>query len=309
MKRTIFTLLILSIIGTMSCRKSGANNMDIKQYDQQQITGYIASNGLTGMIRDTSGGDTTGTYYKILTPGSPTKPVDYPDSVSFVFTIRSFDGQFIAADTAINHYAGYLGHISPNGLMIAVRNILKYKGASMRLLLPSHLAFGVSGTGSGSKTITNGRIAGNQCLDYYVNLINDQRVYDDIVIRNYLTANSLSGYIKQNNGVYYKITVPGTGTDPITNNSTITCTYTGILMNGSIFDQFNTTGGTSFSIADLTQGVASALQHAVNGTSISILAPSALEYGAAGAGAGSTGISIPANACLRFDFTISAVSP
>lgn len=309
MKRTIFTLLILSIIGTMSCRKSGTNNIDIKQYDQQQIASYKSSNGLTDMIQDTSGHDTTGIWYKSINPGNTAKPVDYPDSVSFVFTIRSFDGKFITTDTVTNHYAGYLGHVSPNGLLLGIRNILKYKGASMRMLVPSHLAFGVSGTGSGSKTVTNGRIAGNQCLDYYVNLINDQRVYDDLVMRNYMTTNNLSGFTKLNNGVYYKITVPGTGTDPITDNSTITCTYTGFLMNGSIFDQFNTTGGTSFSIADLTPGVASALKHAVNGTSITIIAPSALEYGAAGAGAGSSGISVPVNACLRFDFTISAVAP
>lgn len=308
MKRILFTFLILSVIGLMSCRKSG-NNLDIKQYDQQQITNYIDANGLTDMTRDLSGGDTTGIYYKIINPGNTAKPLDYPDSVSFVFTLRSFDGKFIATDTVTNHYAGYVGHVTPNGLMLGIRNILKYKGASMRLLVPSHLGFGLSGTGQGSKTITNGRIAGNQCLDYYVNVIDNQRQYDDQVIQNYLKANNLTGYKATPNGVYYKITIPGTGIDPVNALSTITCTYTGFLLNNTVFDQYNVSGGTGFSIAELTPGVAEALQQpgVVVGTYISIIAPSALEYGAAGSSGGQE--NVPANACLRFDFAIITVSP
>src|SRR5580692_5342487 len=113
MKRIFFTLLILSALALSSCRKNGGD-LNIKQYDQQQITNYIAANGLTGMIRDTSGGDTTGIYYKIINPGNTAKPLDYPDSISFVYTLRSFDNKFIAPDTSINHYAGYVGHITPN---------------------------------------------------------------------------------------------------------------------------------------------------------------------------------------------------
>ena len=308
MKRILFTFLILSVIGLTSCHKSGTN-LDIKQYDQQQITNYIAANGLTGMIRDTSGGDTTGIYYKIINPGNTAKPLDYPDSVSFVYTLRSFDGKFIAPDTSINHYAGYVGHITPNGLLLGIRNILKYKGASMRVLVPSHLGFGLYGTGQGSKTVTNGRIAGNQCLDYYVNVIDNQRQYDDLVIQHYINANNLTGYTKLNNGVYYKITIPGTGIDPITDDSTITFTYTGFLFNNTVFDQFNTTGGVTYSLSQLTPGVVSALKYAVTGSYISILAPSALEYGGQGQSGGGGQENVPANACLRFDFAILGVTP
>jgi hypothetical protein len=45
-----------------------------------------------------------------------------------------------------------------------VYNLLKHKGASMRLLVPSRLAYGKTGYGSGSVTNVNSRIAGNQSL-------------------------------------------------------------------------------------------------------------------------------------------------
>jgi FKBP-type peptidyl-prolyl cis-trans isomerase FkpA len=305
MKLKLFTLLLLAAIGFVSCRKTGTEP-DIKQYDQQQIQSYIAANGITGMQNDAALGDTTGIYYKIINQG--TGPVvDYPDAISFVYTLRSFDGKFVAADTVLNHYYGYLGHVSPNGLMLGIHNFLKNKGGKMRIVIPSHLAYGVSGVGSGSKTITTGRIAGNQCLDYTVELINNQSVYDDLVINSYLAANSLTGYTKTADGLYYKITTPGTGTDPITYNSTISCTYTGTLLNGTIFDSNTVAPGATFNIPDLTAGAMEGIQHATVGTTISMLIPSALAYGTAGASGSAA--TVPANACLRFEFTVLTVSP
>jgi FKBP-type peptidyl-prolyl cis-trans isomerase FkpA len=303
MKRILFTLLILSVIGSMSCRK---NNVypDIKQYDSQQITSYISSNGLTGMVKDTSGGDTTGIYYKIFAVGNTAKPIDYSDSVSFIYTLRSFDGKFIAADTILNHYGGLAGHISPNGLLLAVKNILKYKGGSMRVLIPSHLAFGVNGTGSGSVTITNGRIAGNQCLDYYVSVMDDQAKYDDLVIRNYLSRSNLTGYLPTTDGIYYKITLKGTGLDPITDNSSVTASYQGHLLNGTGFDITYATTPFTINIPQVIPGVAEILKmYGTMGTSLSFVLPSRLAYG------NTVNSTIPANSCLKFDYAITAVSP
>jgi FKBP-type peptidyl-prolyl cis-trans isomerase FkpA len=308
MKQIIFTLFILTALALSSCRKNGGD-INIKQYDQQQITNFISSNHLTNMVKDTSGGDTTGIYYQLMSAGNTSEPaLDYPDSVSFVYTLATFDQKFEAQDTAVNHYAGFVGHIVPNGLMLSVRNILKHRGAKARVLIPSHLGFGLAGAGSGSKTITNGRIAGNQCLDYYVYVVDNQSGYDDIVIKNYMAHYNLTGYTEIANGVYYKITVPGTGISPITENSSITCTYTGYLMNGVIFDEnIASTGSASFNIPDLTLGVAEALQRATAGADISIIVPSRMAYGSAGS-SGSLA-TVPSNACLRFDFSIATVTP
>ncbi|HTD98728.1 MAG TPA: FKBP-type peptidyl-prolyl cis-trans isomerase [Mucilaginibacter sp.] len=304
MKQILFTLLILTTIGLMSCRKN-RNDIDIKQYDQQQMDAYIAANGLTGMQRDTTGGDTSGIRYKIITPGKGAQ-VDYPDDISAVYTEKSFDGKYIAADTVLNHFDGVLGNISPNGLLLGIRNLLKYKGGKIRLLVPSHLAFGINGKGQGSSSNTSGRIAGNQCLDYTINLIDKQDVYDDMVIQNYISTNTLTGYTKTASGLYYSITTPGTGTGPITGNSTITCNYTGRLLNGTVFDSNTATGGATLDAINLIDGAFEGLKHATAGSVISMLIPSALGYGKVGASG--TGATIPANACLRFEFTVLTVT-
>ena len=299
MKQSLFILLFLSAITLLSCRKN-RNEQDIKQFDQSQILNYISANGLTGMK---PAGDTTGIYYQVLQQGTG-KALDYPDTLSYVFTIKSFDNKFIQSDTIANHFFGYLGHVNPNGLMLGIHNLLKNKGSSVRLLIPSHLAFGVNGTGSGSKTITTGRIAGNQCLDYYIHVIDRQDLYDDLVIRNYMKANNLTGYIKADSGYYYKVITPGNGVNPIQYYSTITTTYTGQFLNGTYFDQTYQTTSTTLQVNGLVSGVKDALErYATGGTSISILVPSRLGYGQAGVSG-----SIPGGACLRFEFQITGVA-
>src|SRR5690348_12836254 len=112
MKKILFTLLLFCAVGLMACRKSGTD-IDIKQFDEQEIQNYIKRNNLTGFKRDA--GDTTGIYYNTLTPGTGSV-VDYPDLVSLVFTMSSFDGKYNANDTIINHVYNYLGHITQNNL-------------------------------------------------------------------------------------------------------------------------------------------------------------------------------------------------
>src|SRR6185503_14444926 len=317
MRQKVFTLILLSATALLSCRKTKIEP-DLKQYDQAQIENYISVHGLTGMKRDKTSGDTTGMYYQIINPGdsvyngTPIPRLDFPDKIAFVFSLRSFDGKYVQSDTIANHYDDYLGHITSNrlpaGLQLAIYNILKHRGGSMRLLIPSHLAYGVSGYGSGSILNTNTRIAGNQCLDYYVHVIgniptDNQATYDQLVIQNYMAANNLTGYTKvqsttlPGNYYWYKIVTPGTApTDPITDNSSVTVTYTGQLFNGTLFDSaHNGTNSTTFTLGDLTAGSKDALEkYAAVGANISLLFPSALGYGEVPYG------SIPPNSCLRF---------
>ena len=314
MKQTIFTLLLLSTIGFVSCRKTGTEP-NIVQYDQAQIQNYIKTNSIKGMQQDTVGGDTSGIYYKIILPGSGAA-LTYSDEISYVYTIRSFDGQYVSSDTILNQYLGYVGHIAstafPAGLEIAIINDLKYSGGSMRVLIPSYLAYGVNGYGSGSINVPGSHIAGNQCLDYYIHIINKQpdtvaqAKYDDEVINNYLTSQNLTGYLPDG-GVYYKILTKGTGTDPITDNTTIEATYNERLLNGNVLGGANQTTGvdsTSFDVPTLIPGVTRMLEkHAVKGTVISMIIPSGQAYGI------SSPSGTPANACLRYEFTIVDVSP
>jgi FKBP-type peptidyl-prolyl cis-trans isomerase len=316
MKLTLFSVLIISVISLASCRKDKVQQT-IKQYDQTQILNYIAANGLTGFQRDTTGGDTTGIYYKILNPGTqidahgnPVPVLQYYTQVSYVFTVRTLDGTYIQSDTINNHFYDYVGHINkdglPLGLQTAIHNLLKYPDASMRVIIPSHLAYGIDGTGSGSSTVANNKIAGNESLDYYIHAVNNFPVYDDMVIQNYIKANSLTGYFKTADGLYYSILTPATtNTDPITIGSTITATYTGQLFNATIFDgSHNGTNSVSYPISQLIAGVQEGMEnYAQAGTKISLLIPSSLAYGV------SAQSGIPAFSCLRFTWQIISVSP
>lgn len=317
MKQTIFTLLLISAIGLVSCRKNKVEP-NIAQYDATQIQNYRNANGLTNMVQDTTGGDTSGIYYHIINPGSGPRLAD-TNNLSFVFSLKSFDGKYISSDTVQNHYQGYLGHITadalPYGLQYAILNDLKYNGGSMRLLIPSRLAYGVNGYGTGSIQNTGSRIAGNQSLDYYVHLIGGdpavktqaayQADYDQQVIQSYMKANSLTGYTQTQstsvpgNSYFYKLTTVGTGIGNITQNTQVEVTYTGTLMDNIVFDGANIgADSVELQVPSLIKGVQDALTHATLGTTISMILPSALCYG----NNATTGV--PANSCLRFEFTV-----
>ncbi len=333
MKLRIFTLLLFSTVGLLSCRKS-TNDVDIKQYDEQEIRSYIAANGLTGFTRDPSGGDTTGIYYKILSPGTG-KTVAYSDVVSLVFTMKTFDGALNVSDTistpalsaSLNnmspHVYNYLGHIGsnnlPSGVELAIINILKQKGGRMRVLIPSRLAFGKNGYGSGSSS-SGSRIAGNQCLDMYINLINTDAVvdpatgltvngqsyYDDISVKKYMTANNLTGYTQITSGTYkglwYKVTQASTGA-AITNSSLVVIQYTTFTFNGLIAESFNYTDATYGETIDMAtemrKGLVGGLLQVTPGTKLSLVMPSRLAYGnSAGTG------SVPVFSCLRYEINV-----
>jgi FKBP-type peptidyl-prolyl cis-trans isomerase len=319
MKHTFFTLLVISVIAGLTSCKKNSNMPGIKEYDKQQILNYIAANGITGMVRDTIGGDTSGIYYHILeqdTTGK--KALDYTDTISYTYTLRTFDGLYNNTDTVTDHYFGYLGHIAPPGLQLALHNAARYRGTKIRILVPSHLGYGLAGVGSGSKTVTNGRIAGNQCLDYTVYLVPDQAAYDDLAITKYMTANNLTRYTQiqtgEAKGMWYKITVPPTGPNVINVNSSVTLYYTGQLLDNSYFDDnfaptpiapHTTTSTTIFSDLNAMSAIGfkyGLLQLGHGGGSISLIMPSRLGYGT------TTQTGIPANSCLRFDIQVTGVT-
>lgn len=324
MKQKIFTLLLITSIGLLSCRKNN-NDPNIKQYDDIQIQNYIKANGLTGMKRDTSHGDTSGIYYEILSQGSTAgvKPLDYSDSVAFVLSVKTFDGKYINTDTLnLAHFDGLVGYISlgssimgfTKGLQSAIHDVVKYPGTRARILVPSRVCYGVNGAGSGSSSNVNNRIAGNQCIDYYVNVIKSVPKYQDYLINEYMQKNGLTGFTHVTSGrgagMYYKITTPGAGTsDILADESSFTCNYTGRFLNGATFgstatdtDTQGTTTLTTFTLGTLVAGVQEALYKQTAGAAVTLLVPSRLGYGVVGKPP------IGPDVCIRFDFAISTVT-
>jgi FKBP-type peptidyl-prolyl cis-trans isomerase FkpA len=159
MKQRIFTFLLIAVTALSACKKDKVDQ-NIHEYDQQQIESYMSANGLTDFKRDTTDGDTTGMYYKIINKGTG-PALEYSDEVSLVYTVRSMDGKYALTDTIVNHVDEFLGHLTfstqtrralPKGLQLAIKNVLKYRDGSMRLLVPSHLAYGTAGFSTGSVT-------------------------------------------------------------------------------------------------------------------------------------------------------------
>jgi FKBP-type peptidyl-prolyl cis-trans isomerase FkpA len=314
MRRYTYTLLFFGLLAMVACRRD-KYDPTITQYDEDQIKSYMSANGLSGFTRDTSG-----IYYKVLDPGRDTTTLQYTSNTSMVFTIKSVDNKYISTDTINNHYDGFVGHIATTtnplgldivGLQEAVHNIMKHNGAIARILVPSSLGYGVSGAGVGSSSNTSGRIAGNQSLDYYVHLIgnkmiNDtvaQEAYDQLVIKNYIAQNGLTTMKQDPAGYWYSIDEPGSGTVPITYQSSIVTTFTMLLLNGTIASQNNNLGGVGMDVPDLIPGVQMGLKkYGKAGALLTFLFPSRLGYGKLSS-------SIPPNSVLKYAVRVIAVSP
>ncbi|MDN5286149.1 MAG: hypothetical protein JWR38_2423 [Mucilaginibacter sp.] len=299
-KRIIYTTLTcLTIAFLTGCRKSG-DSINIKQYDEDQIKAYIQARGLTGMQRDTTNGDTSGIYYQIITPGTGNL-LEYSDKASLTYKAYNFASTYSSTDTVVNHINNYVGYLSPKGIQLGVKFLLKRKGGKIRLLVPSRSAYGVSGITTDNVKV----LQGNQCLDYTINVVDDQAAYDELCIQNYLKRYNLSGYTRTASGLYYKITKVGTGTDVVGLYSVVGVQYTGYLLNQTSFDSANNSDGTaafSTSLSEAVTGWQEGLPLITAGGKITLIMPSVSGYGDTG-----SGTTIPAFSCLRFDINLITV--
>ena len=114
----------------------------------------------------------------------------------------------------------------------------------------------------------------------------------------YCTANSIN-YTEHTSGILYEITSQGTGVFP-TINSTVSCFYTGKLMNGTIFDAA-TSNPATFPLSGVIQGWQITFPLLRNGGKIKMVIPSALAYSCVGRSP------IPPNSPLYFEATLVAV--
>ncbi|MCA8832810.1 FKBP-type peptidyl-prolyl cis-trans isomerase [Hymenobacter sp. BT728] len=126
----------------------------------------------------------------------------------------------------------------------------------------------------------------------------------DAQIQAYLKQNKLKG-IKTPSGLYYAITKAGTGAKPKA-GQTVSVLYTGMLLNGKVFDASSRNGnkpiefplGQGRVIPGWDQGIALLPK----GSKAVLLIPSALAYGPQGAGG-----DIPPNSILRFNVELVGV--
>ncbi|MEP6845343.1 MAG: FKBP-type peptidyl-prolyl cis-trans isomerase [Panacibacter sp.] len=104
---------------------------------------------------------------------------------------------------------------------------------------------------------------------------------------------------KDASGLYYQIINPGTTPMPDIND-TVSVTYTGKFIDGTIFAQSGSTPITS-AVSGFIEGWKIGLQKIAKGGQIKLVIPSSLAYGCQGY------YTIPPNAILYFDLTITEV--
>lgn len=122
------------------------------------------------------------------------------------------------------------------------------------------------------------------------------------VVEDYLAANSITNAVKHCSGMYYRIIEPGTG-QTTTRCAIVSVLYKGMLANGSVFDQTNTTPYQDY-LSNLIRAWQIGVPLIKEGGKITMYIPASLGYGSAGAGGGA----IPANSMLIFDVTLVATS-
>ncbi|WP_407429362.1 FKBP-type peptidyl-prolyl cis-trans isomerase [Arcticibacter sp.] len=283
-------LIALAFVAVISaCTKEYAS---ISEEDESNIQAYISANNLSMQKFDT-----TGAYYSVVSEGTG-PDLDYTQQLPLIYTVKSLDGRYTSQDTFINHYAGRFGYYTPNVLRETIMANLKKEGGTIRVLVPSRKAYGRNGSGP---------IPGNASLDYTVKVLEKAKLaqYEDAVIQNYLSKNSLSGFTKSADNIWYKIAEPGTGSKIIGLDSTLTFNYTGRLLNGTVFE---TNEGASTILVNYIPSWQKAIPLIKEGGSIRFIAPSSLSYGLAGSQASSVGqVSIPAFAPLDFEVKVTKV--
>lgn len=120
---------------------------------------------------------------------------------------------------------------------------------------------------------------------------------EEAQIQSYAAANGITAS-KHTSGIYYQILEPGSGVTP-TVNSTVSVTYTGKLLNGSVFDQ-RTTSPISFRLSGVIEGWQIGIPLIKKGGKIKLIIPSSYAYACNSI----PDAGIPANAILFFDISL-----
>lgn len=218
---------IVAFASLMGCSKKEYQSFE--ELDNANIREYIQKNNLpVQQYKETD------LFYQVIEEGTG-RPIDYTETYPIVYTIKSLDGAYNAADTLAtgNRYADFFGYFPfgsaaagtptverPGDFKEVIREVLQNTEGTIRIIVPSRLMYGRRGQPSQG-------IPPNASLDYVVTVHDDFADYEDAVIQRMIADASLdiNDFTKRDDGIYYQIIEQGTG-DVITADSTVTVDYT-----------------------------------------------------------------------------------
>jgi peptidylprolyl isomerase len=282
--------------GLSSCNKDESPvNADYSATDDALIKSYIATNSITTAQKQTSG-----LYFVPTVTNANATKVTVGKNVSFLFTGSLLNGTvFATSGTDVSKAASFvLGNSNViAGLQEGIS--LMHLGDKATLLIPSGLAFGPAGNGSG--------VPANTVVRFDVEVIDlDYAATDDAIIKKYIADNNITGAQKTASGLYYVPTTTNAAGTPATTNKSVSVLYTGKLLNGTVFDATSQRGNTpyTFTLGDtqLISGWNEGIALMRKGEKATLLIPSALGYGPRGSGS-----VIAPNTVLRFDVEVTDV--
>jgi FKBP-type peptidyl-prolyl cis-trans isomerase FkpA len=157
MKRIILSLLIFCAVAAISgCFKTEEGCVDkTVQSEDAAMQAYASANGITAIKHS------SGMYYQVINPGSGTTPTF--SSVVFVrYTGKLTSGTVFDSQTNSTATGWQLGGLIP-GWQLGIPLI--QEGGSIKLIIPSSLAYGCQGRGP---------IPANSILYFEIDLVDVQ---------------------------------------------------------------------------------------------------------------------------------------
>lgn len=294
-KLTTYTFALLTAAVLFSSCKKDYDT--VQMIDDPKISDFLSKNNITAVADSAK----TGYYYALNNPTANTPTYKDTDSVRYSIVVKSMLNGTVYSSTPVIYnlgtFVGYTGGIAGRAVPAIPAVLKKLKpGGTARIFLPSYLAFGKNGYPAL-------KIPSNEILEVALTTYSDkQAVLDDQHIRDFLTANSLTGFTKDlATGVYYLVTEAGTGTDPITLQSEISVNYTFNQLDATLVEQ--SSEPTKFTLGGTVKGW-QVLSNFKKGTKVRIIIPSVMGYGNSALDLGN-GSSLPANSCM--DYTIEIV--
>ena len=269
-KLSLYTIALLAtIVIFSSCKKEYESAQTI---DDTKLADYFAKNNIKAIADSAK----TGYFYVPTQPAGSTDAKNYKrtDSVRYRITVESFSTGAVLATTPTYRNEGQrVG--TPFGFFgkafAAIPAVLQKlnPGGTVKIYLPSYLAFGRNG-------LPSANIGPNEIIVVNITTYEPtQAILDDGHILAYMAANSVTGAVKDPSGVYVLTTTVGTGTEPINLISLVNYSYSMHTFEGGL-NQTNTLTSTP---KGLIMGFRIMMPKFRKGTKVRMFVPSGLAYG------------------------------